>query len=91
MYGKNYDGYRTSSKNSELINMIDETYIYDLSLVQGLCCMNWWWGIFFGSRLIEKTRLMKNQQNIENTYSLFFNFLRPKLTLMGQPELKYER
>ena len=30
---------------------------------------------FFLDRFTEKARLIKNQQNIENVYSLLFNFL----------------
>ena len=40
-------------------------------------------GDFFWYRLDQKARLIKNQQNIQNVYSLFFNFLGPKLIFKG--------
>ncbi len=40
----------------------------------------------FGEK--EKARLIKNQQNMKNGYSLFFNFLRPELINTGASCIK---
>lgn len=38
---------------------------------------------FFQYKLCKKPRLIKNQQNLKNSYNLFFNFLHPELTFYG--------
>lgn len=37
---------------------------------------------FFDGRLSQKVKLIKNQQNIKNAYSLSLNFFGPQLTFM---------